>query len=220
MHFSSVNDTSCQMHRFKLIAYACFIMKCTAKNNQNRSTTFSLSPNLTACHQNEQASLPCSTFLLSKPSQTGAVLHLFGAALSFFPALGSVFFTWAAAAAVFWLLSLGVLCAALEAAATGWAGLPEGFEACVGFEVVLEGCRRRLPSSPAEDEWRLLLPPSSPIGGCGHTCQRSIWLYVKTGLSLYNNFLLSFSAVDTYFVSKVKCSEIINYILRTIHRTL
>lgn len=28
----------------------------------------------------------------------------------------------------------------------------EDLEACVGFEVELEGCRRRLPSSPAEDE--------------------------------------------------------------------
>lgn len=70
-------------------------------------------------------------------------LHLFGAALSFFPAPGSVFFPWPpAAAAVFWAMSLGVFCAAAL----------EDLEACVGFEVELEGCRRRLPSSPAEDE--------------------------------------------------------------------
>lgn len=79
-----------------------------------------------------------------------------------------VFFPWEEAADVFWVFSLGVsFCAA--AAAAGAA--VEDLEACVGFEVELEGCRRRLPSSPAEDEWRLLLPPSSPIGGCRHKGQ-------------------------------------------------
>lgn len=81
-------------------------------------------------------------------------LHLFGAALSFFRASGSVFLPWllvvveaAVAVVVFWALSLAVLCAAVAAAAA-----LEDLEACEGFEVELEGCRRRLPSSPAEDE--------------------------------------------------------------------
>lgn len=96
------------------------------------------------------------------PHPRGAGLHLFGAALSFFPAPGSAFFPWpTAAAAVFWVFSLGVFCVAVL----------EDLEACEGFEVELEGCRRRLPSSPAEDDRRLLLPPSSPIGGCGHRGQ-------------------------------------------------
>lgn len=51
------------------------------------------------------------------------------------------------AVVVFWALSLAVLCAAVAAAAA-----LEDLEACEGFEVELEGCRRRLPSSPAEDE--------------------------------------------------------------------
>lgn len=75
------------------------------------------------------------------PTRTG--LHLF--TFSFFPpAAGSFFLPWAAAA-VLWACSLGAFCAA------GAAEL-EDFEGCVGFEVELEGCRRRLPSSPAEDE--------------------------------------------------------------------
>lgn len=84
--------------------------------------------------------------LLSKPTPAcRRGIHLFGAASSFFPC--SAFFPWAvpAGVVVFWVLSLGVLCAAAAAAA-------EDLEACVGFEVELEGCRRRLPSSPAEDE--------------------------------------------------------------------
>lgn len=74
---------------------------------------------------------------------------MFGAALSFFAAPGSVvFFPWEEAADVFWVFSLGVsFCAAAAAGAA-----VEDLEACVGFEVELEGCRRRLPSSPAEDE--------------------------------------------------------------------
>lgn len=93
-------------------------------------------------------------------------LHLFGAPLSFLAALASVFLPCAdVVAAAFWVLSLGVVCAAAEAVADS-AEVLEDLEACAGFEVVLEGCRRRLPSSPAEDEGRLLLLPSSPIGGC------------------------------------------------------
>lgn len=70
-------------------------------------------------------------------------IHFFGAVSSFFPC--SAFFPWAtpAGVVVFWVLSLGALCVEAEA---------EDLEACVGFEVELEGCRRRLPSSPAEDE--------------------------------------------------------------------
>lgn len=68
--------------------------------------------------------------------------RLYLLALSFFPpAAASLFLPWAAA--VFWALSLGTFCAAAEL---------EAFEGCVGFEVELEGCRRRLPSSPVEDE--------------------------------------------------------------------
>lgn len=54
----------------------------------------------------------------------------------------------AVAVVVFWALSLAELCAAVVAAAAAL----EDLEACEGFEVELEGCRRRLPSSPAEDE--------------------------------------------------------------------
>lgn len=44
-------------------------------------------------------------------------LHLFGAALSFFRASGSVFLPWVVVAVVFWALSLAVLCAAVVVAA-------------------------------------------------------------------------------------------------------
>lgn len=86
---------------------------------------------------------------LPSPRTCRAGLHFFvAAASSFLP--GSAFLAWPAAAVAFWVLSLAA-----------------DLEAAVGFEVELEGCRRRLPSSPAEDEWRRLRPPSSPIGGCG-----------------------------------------------------
>lgn len=121
-------------------------MKCTDKNNQIKSTTLSLSglplkranADLRAAAAAAAASLYISSILTYRRE-----LHLFGA-LSFFPAPDSVFFPWAEAVAVFWALSLGVFCAA--------AAVVEDLEACAGFEVVLEGCRRRLPSSPAEDE--------------------------------------------------------------------
>lgn len=85
---------------------------------------------------------------------------------SFFTTL-SDFLPWVdGAATVFWVLSLAKLCVE-EAAAVACEAVLEDLEACVGFEVELEGCLRRLPSSPAEDEGYLLLPPPSPIGGCG-----------------------------------------------------
>lgn len=120
---------------------------------------------------NERCSRP--TLLLFKPTLTGGELHLLGAPLSFFPALASVFLPCAdVVAAAFWALSLGVVCAAAEAEADS-AEVLEDLEACAGFEVVLEGCLRRLPSSPAEDEVRLLLLPLSPIGGCRESSQEN-----------------------------------------------
>lgn len=159
-------------------------MKCTVKNNQIKSTTLSRSPNPNSLQLRERRlsseeppppsppSLCISSIQRPRLQEEEEGLHLFGAALSFFAAPGSVgFFPWEEAADVFWVFSLGVsFCAA---AAGGGGAAVEDLEACVGFEVELEGCRRRLPSSPAEDEWRLLLPPSSPIGGCGHKGQRS-----------------------------------------------
>lgn len=90
------------------------------------------------------AALALCLFHPINPRTSRAGLHFFVAASSFLP--GSAFFPWAPPpapvdAVVFWALSLGPPCAEAE-----------DLEACVGFEVELEGCRRRLPSSPAEDE--------------------------------------------------------------------
>lgn len=108
-------------------------MKCTDNNNQMKSTTLSLSSYSNSLPQKRAnaelksaasaAAAAASLYISSiqTPSERRE-LHLFGAALFFIPAPGSVFFPWAgaaAAAAVFWALSLGVFCAEVEVEAAG-----------------------------------------------------------------------------------------------------
>lgn len=134
-------------------------MKCTDKKNDLiKSTTLcrsSYSNSLQLKRANAELRAAVASLYISsiQTLHLEQGLHLFGAALSFFRASGSVFLPWllvvveaAVAVVVFWALSLAELCAAVAAAAL------EDLEACEGFEVELEGCRRRLPSSPAEDE--------------------------------------------------------------------
>ena len=116
-------------------------MKCTDKNQIKSTRAGPLVRPIRAAGDGAAlggAAALCVSSIQTTP--TGRGLHLFGAALSF-----SVFLPWDAAAP-FWAPSLALCCAEAAAAAL------EDLEACVGFEVELEGCRRRLPSSPAEDE--------------------------------------------------------------------
>lgn len=153
---------SSQAHRWKLCLLSPAFKWNAQIKNQIKSTRAQTLVRLTVCRWKEpNADLLLLRVFSLTPTHTSEGLHLF--TLSFFPpADDSFFLPWAAA--VFWALSLGAFCAAADAEL-------EDFEGCVGFEVELEGCRRRRPSSPAEDEWHFLLPPSSPIGGWRHRGQ-------------------------------------------------
>lgn len=153
----------CRANKFKLTAYVCFLLKlkCADKNNQIK---IELARSLGRFTSMRFAVTRERLLLLS----AGQELHLLGETPSFFATLLSGLLPWLDGAVDFWVLSLAELCVEAEdEAAVGWGGTLEDLEACAGFEVELEGCLRRLPSSPAEDDGYLLLPPSSPIGGCG-----------------------------------------------------
>lgn len=159
MHFFVVfvNVMSSQAHRWKLCLLSPAFKWNAQIKNLIKSTRAQTLVRLTVCRWKEpNADLLLLHVFSLTPVHTSGGLHLF--ILSFFPPAADSFFLPWAAAAVFWALSLGAFCAAADAEL-------EDFEGCVGFEVALEGFRRRRPSSPAEDEWHLLLPPSSPIGG-------------------------------------------------------